>query len=259
MSGSIVLDNTTIFGAKSDGFAYVRAGNGSTPTLTDTVGPISILNSDFSGNATTVSPAGGRGDILLFGYNRNLTISDATIGNPGVAAQKAIQIRGLQDGGDVAGVGPYDAGGNIALSNLTITGTYLQDLLAFYNIASFASFTTTGVASRRRRRGGLSNFDGVGGTLDRRRAASLHEFCLPVLRLPWSRVSRPTMRDWHGRGSPGCSAARARTRSMRVVVTTRSRVLSELTRLMAVPIRTLIVLTAICGPERCGERSDCER
>src|SRR4029079_4227662 len=36
-AGSILLDNTTISGAQTNGFAYIRAGNGSAPTLTDTV------------------------------------------------------------------------------------------------------------------------------------------------------------------------------------------------------------------------------
>jgi hypothetical protein len=164
--GSIVLDNTTISGAQSTGFAYIRAGNGSTPTLTDTVGAISILNSEFFNNATVTSPAGGRGDILLFGYNKDLTISDVTIHDPGSFAQKAIQLRGLQDGGDIANVGPYDAGGHVSLTDLTVTGTYAQDLLAFYNIASFASFTTTGVTLTASAPWGLINFDGVGGAID---------------------------------------------------------------------------------------------
>ncbi|MDO9352209.1 MAG: calcium-binding protein, partial [Solirubrobacteraceae bacterium] len=165
-AGSIVLDNTTISGAQSNGFAYVRQGNGSTPTLTDTVGAITITNSEFFNNATLTSPAGGRGDILLFGYNKNLTISDVIIRDAGAFAQKAIQVRGLQDGGDVTGVGPYDAGGNIALTNLTVTGSYTQDLLAFYRIASFATFTTSGVVITASAPWGLFNFDSVGGTID---------------------------------------------------------------------------------------------
>ncbi len=164
--GSIVLDNTTISGAQSTGFAYIRAGNGSTPTLTDTVGAITITNSEFFNNATVTSPAGGRGDILLFGYNKDLTISDVTIHDPGSFAQKAIQLRGLQDGSDTANVGPYDAGGHVSLTDLTVTGTYAQDLLAFYNIASFASFTTTGVTLTASAPWGLINFDGVGGAID---------------------------------------------------------------------------------------------
>ena len=165
-AGSIVLDNTTISDAQTTGFAYIRAGNGSTPTLTDTVGAITITNSEFFGNATVSSPAGGRGDILLFGYNQDLTISDVSIHNAGAFAQKAIQLRGLQDGGDTANVGPYDAAGHVSITNLTVSGTYLQDLLAFYNIASFASFTTTGVSITAAAPWGLINFDGVGGTVD---------------------------------------------------------------------------------------------
>src|SRR5262249_19162423 len=119
--GSITLNGMAIENAQTDGFAYVRAGNGSTPTLTDTVGSISILHSQFSNNATTNFGGGGRGDILLFGYNHDLTINDVTIGSPGAAAQKAIQMRGLQDGSDVTNFGPYDPAGNVSITDLTVT------------------------------------------------------------------------------------------------------------------------------------------
>ena len=51
-AGSVTLDDVSISHAKQDGFAYIRAGNGSTPTLADTIGAVSILNSQFSNNAT---------------------------------------------------------------------------------------------------------------------------------------------------------------------------------------------------------------
>ena len=51
-AGSVTLDDVLIAHAKSNGFAYVRTGNGSTPTLGDTIGAVSILNSQFSDNAT---------------------------------------------------------------------------------------------------------------------------------------------------------------------------------------------------------------
>ena len=131
---------------------------------------MSILNSTFSDNAT-VTGANGRGDILLFGYNQDLTITNVAISSPGAFAQKAIQMRGIQnnpgDVVDVVNVGPYDPAGDVAINNLTITGTYAQDLIAFYKIASFelvrgeryrsAGFGTVG---------GLFNFDEVGGVID---------------------------------------------------------------------------------------------
>jgi VCBS repeat-containing protein len=165
-SGSITLDTVKIENAQTDGFAYIRAGNGSTPTLTDTVGSISIFHSIFSNNATANTGGNGRGDILLFGYNQNLTINDVTVGSPGAASQKAIQMRGLQDGGDTTNAGPYDAAGNVSLTNLTVTGSYAQDLVAFYRIASFASFTMSGVSLDATAPWGLINFDEVGGTID---------------------------------------------------------------------------------------------
>jgi hypothetical protein len=164
-TGSIVLDHATISGAATNGFAYVRAGNGSTPTLTDTVGAISITNSEFYGNATTNTGGDGRGDVLLYGYNGDLTISELTIHDPGAAAQKAIQIRGLENG-DTPGVGPYQAGGDVSITNLHITGDYAQDLIAVYNVAGFTSFTTTGIDINASAPWGIINLDGVGGEID---------------------------------------------------------------------------------------------
>ena len=139
-AGSVTLDDVSISNAKQDGFAYVRAGNGSIPTQADTIGAVSILNSQFHNNATASSPASGRADILLFGYNQDLTITNVVIDTPGAFAQKAIQMRGIE-GGDVVNVGPYDQAGDVAINNLTITGAYGQDVIAFYRIAGFDSFT----------------------------------------------------------------------------------------------------------------------
>mgnify|MGYP003693836597 CR=1 FL=1 len=50
-------------------------------------------------------------------------------------------MRGIQDGGDVVNVGPFDQAGDVAINNLTITGAYGQDVIAFYRIAGFDSFT----------------------------------------------------------------------------------------------------------------------
>ena len=109
-AGSVTLDDVSISNAKQDGFAYIRAGNGSIPTLGDTIGAVSILNSQFHNNATASSPASGRADILLFGYNQDLTITNVVIDTPGAFAQKAIQMRGIQDGADVTNVGPFRSG-----------------------------------------------------------------------------------------------------------------------------------------------------
>jgi trimeric autotransporter adhesin len=164
-AGSVTLDDVSISHAKSNGFAYVRTGNGSTPTLGDTIGAVSILNSQFSDNATATG-GNGRGDILLFGYNQDLTISNVTIGSPGAFAQKAIQMRGIQEGADVTNAGPYDPAGDVTINNLSITGTYAQDLIAFYRLASFGSFTTSGVNLNASAPWGLFNFDEVGGTIN---------------------------------------------------------------------------------------------
>ena len=48
----MTLDDVSISNAKQDGFAYIRVGNGSIPRLGDTIGAVSILNSQFHNNAT---------------------------------------------------------------------------------------------------------------------------------------------------------------------------------------------------------------
>src|SRR5262249_1654292 len=65
--------------------------------------------------------------------------------------------------GDVTNVGPYDQAGHVAITNLHVTGTYAQDLIAFYRIANFASFTPSGVDLQAPAPCGLFNFAEVGG------------------------------------------------------------------------------------------------
>jgi Ca2+-binding RTX toxin-like protein len=127
---------------------------------------VSIIDSEFHHNATVSSPASGRADILLFGYNQNLTIDNVSIDQAGTAAQKAIQMRGIQDAADVTNVGPYDPAGDVAIHNLTVSGTYAQDLIAFYRIASFHSFSVSGTDLQASAPWGLVNFDEVGGVID---------------------------------------------------------------------------------------------
>ena len=54
----------------------------------------------------------------------------------------------------------------MAITNLTVTGTYAQDLIAFYRIASFGSFAVSGVDLQASAPWGLFNFDEVGGVID---------------------------------------------------------------------------------------------
>ena len=165
-AGSVTIDNSSISHAQLNGFAYIENGNASTPTHTDTIGSISILNSTFSGNATQTSGANGRGDILLYGYNQDFTVNGVTIEDPGAGAQKAIQIRGVQTSANTVNVGPYQASGDISLTDLSISGTYAQDLLAFYRFAELGSLSTSGVTLNAAAPWGLLNFDEVGGTVD---------------------------------------------------------------------------------------------
>lgn len=175
-AGSVTLDGVAISNAQQDGFAYIRAGNGSLPTHGDTIGAVSILNSEFHNNATVNGGAGGRADILLFGYNQDLTITNVVIDTPGAFAQKAIQMRGIE-GGDTVNVGPYDPAGDVAINNLTVSGAYGQDVLAFYRIADFDSFTGSNNSVNVTRSASASsnatlepwaviNMDEAGGTVD---------------------------------------------------------------------------------------------
>ncbi|MGQ3357811.1 MAG: tandem-95 repeat protein [Phreatobacter sp.] len=165
-NGSVTLDGVSISGAQQNGFAYIRAGNGSTPVLSDTIEAVSFLNSKFSNNATLNTGSGGRGDIMLFGYNGDVTVVNTTISNPGSQAQKAFQMRGVQAPTDVVGVGPYAPAGDVDLRGLTVNGTYAQDMVAFYRIADFDSLLLTGTSLNGTAPWGLFNADSVGGVID---------------------------------------------------------------------------------------------
>jgi Ca2+-binding RTX toxin-like protein len=169
-ASAITLDGVSIENAIRNGFAYIAAGNnvsGNTPMPNASiVGAIAILNSVFTENG--VGSSNGSGDILLYGFNGDFTLSDVTINgaDSGIGAYRAIQMRGLQDGGDTPGTGPYDPAGDVSITGLTITGNYVNDLIAFYRIASFASFTTSGINLSASAPWGLFNFDSVGGEID---------------------------------------------------------------------------------------------
>lgn len=165
-AGGITLNGVAISNAGQNGFAYIRAGNGSTPSLTDTVGSISILNSAFTSNGITNTGAAGRGDVILFGFNRDVTIADSSFSGVDTDTQKAIQLRGTQTVTDVPGIGPYAAGGTVSITDNDFTGTYAQDLIAIYRFAGFASFTGSGNTANVSASFGLLNPDSVGGILD---------------------------------------------------------------------------------------------
>ena len=176
-NGEVVVDNVLIENARINGFSYIRQGNGSTPTLSDTIGAVAIVNSEFAGNATQNSGPNGRGDILLYGFNGDLTINNVSIHDPAAGAQKAIQVRGHQDGEDEENAGPYDPAGRVAINNLSVVGAYANEAIAFYRIADFESFTGSGNSVAITRGASASsnatlepwaviNFDEVGGDVD---------------------------------------------------------------------------------------------
>ena len=246
----MTLDDVSISNAKQDGFAYIRAGNGSTPDSgrhdrrgVDPQQPVQQQRD-------REQPGGsGRADILLFGYNQDLTITNVVIGSPGAFAQKAIQMRGIE-GGDVVNVGPYDQAGDVAINNLTITGAYGQDVIAFYRIAGFDSFTGANNSVNVTRSVNASsnatlepwaviNMDEVGGSVD------LSSFFSSASNLA-SANGGPIV---HRRGSPPCrgsaatrssSGRPAPTRSSAAAATTSSTAARAPTPCRAVPATTPI-------------------
>ncbi|MGL6209512.1 MAG: hypothetical protein ACRC14_06755, partial [Paracoccaceae bacterium] len=165
-ASAVVLDGVNISNANQNGFAYVRAGNGGAPTLADTIDAVTITNGTLTNNGDVNTGSGGRGDILLFGFNGDLTLSDLVISNTTGVAQKAIQVRGVQTGADVEGTGPYAPAGDLVMTNVAISGTYLQDAIAFYRIAGFADTDLSGVTFNGSAPWGAFNIDSVGGTFD---------------------------------------------------------------------------------------------
>ena len=68
---------------------------------------------------------------------------------------------------DVTNVGPFNSFGDVSINNLTITGTYSQDLdRVLLSIADFASFVATNVSLTANAPWGLFNLDEVGGDVD---------------------------------------------------------------------------------------------
>lgn len=168
-SGSIALTGVTISNSVQNGFAYIRDGNGVTPSLGDTIGSIIISGSAFSNNG--VGPgAGGRGDVLVFGFNQTLDITNSTFSgnfnNTTVLTQKAIQLRGIETPGDTPGVGGYDPAVKLNLDGVSVTGSYQQDAIAIYRIASFTTLGVNNVTLNGSAPWGGVNFDSVGGTVD---------------------------------------------------------------------------------------------
>jgi hypothetical protein len=155
--GSFTLDNVLVENAQNNGFTYVRQGNGSHPTLSDTLGGITIENSEFAHNAQVDSGAAGDGDILIFGFNQDLTISGVSIHDAGAAAEKAIQIRGNDN---VVNAGTFN------LNHIGVTGSYLKDLIAIVNYAGFTAFNASDFNLNAIAPWGLIHLDGVGGTVD---------------------------------------------------------------------------------------------
>jgi hypothetical protein len=86
-AGSVTLDGVAISHAQQDGFAYIRALNGSTRPPDTISGCRSTASS-----ATTPCDRFGRGDIL-FGYNRDLTIATSTSAQPGASRRRRSDAR----------------------------------------------------------------------------------------------------------------------------------------------------------------------
>jgi hypothetical protein len=140
--GTVTLNDVTVTGANSNGFAYILQGNGAGPVVSAaTVGKINILNSEFTGNVLNHGTQGGGSEILIFGYNKDLTISQVAVqsatgpidpmtGNSTAVAQKAIQLDGLRGA-------LMDIGGAVVYEKITVSGDYKQDVIAIYTFEGF--------------------------------------------------------------------------------------------------------------------------
>ncbi|MCX7374026.1 MAG: VCBS domain-containing protein, partial [Alphaproteobacteria bacterium] len=111
----LVVDNVAVSGAINNGLAYTRTGNGtSNPMLTDTIGSITVSNSDFTDNGVG-GPLGSM-NLSFYGYNRDVTLTNVTLsGAPG--SLKAMQLRGTESAGPV-----YAAGGSVSFNDVTVNG-----------------------------------------------------------------------------------------------------------------------------------------
>ena len=101
-----------------------------------------ITNSSFSSNGSAGS--GGTGDISLFQYNGDATLSDLTlVGSAGTTgARIGIQMRGV---GAASGAGVI-AMGNVSMSDIDISGSYRTSFLGLQRYSDVTSLSLSNVA-----------------------------------------------------------------------------------------------------------------
>ncbi|QYK41530.1 MAG: hypothetical protein KF887_19600 [Paracoccaceae bacterium] len=182
--GFIELDGVSISNARANGLFYMHPANGSNPINPNTVGNISIVDSDFSTNGEFYSGARGHGHVNLFGFNGNLTVDGVTMASTAtdqgdatfrggsvntngapVNADKAFSVTGIRVG--TPGVGGYADAGALVLNDVTVTGRYSSDAVSFYTIGSFlGGMTISDLDINAYAPWALVNFDGVSGPID---------------------------------------------------------------------------------------------
>ena len=151
-----------------------------------------IQNSSFSSNGSAGS--GGTGDISLFQYNGDATLSDLTlVGSAGTTgARIGIQMRGVGAG---SGVGVM-AMGNVSMSNIDISGSYRTSFLGLQRYSSVSTLSLSNVALG----GATSEVGGGFGALMRRDAVGAGSVASPA---------SINLGNTHFRGLSGTSAQQA--------------------------------------------------
>ena len=133
--------------------AIIVSGNENT-NVSSLVDNVNISNSTFSNNG--VAGGGGAGDIQLFVYNGNASLTNLTLVGTSVGTSGAcsgIQFRGV---GTQAGVGIVPSG-TISLNNIDISGTYVTQMIGIQRYSDVSGFSFNNV----RLGGGSSDITGT--------------------------------------------------------------------------------------------------
>lgn len=163
------FDNLTISNGNFSGFDYQGVGVFGNATTGLSVQDVDLTNLTFSNNG--LDGGGGTGDVQIYEYNGDATLTDLTLVGSATAstgARLGIQFRGVGSGSG-AGVLPM---GNITLNDVDISGNYRTQFLGLQRYSDVTSLSMTdvklgGATSKVTGTfGALLRFDAVGtGTL----------------------------------------------------------------------------------------------
>ena len=136
--------------------AIIVSGNETTNVSAFVDDNVNISNSTFSNNG--VAGGGGTGDIQLFVYNGNASLSNLTLIGDWVGTnggRTGIQFRGVGTGAGVEIV----PSGTISLDNIDISGTYVTQMIGIQRYSDVSGFSFNNV----RLGGGSSDITGTFG------------------------------------------------------------------------------------------------